>query len=318
MQKITIVFFGTPEFAVPSLEALAKDTDFEVVKVITNPDRPKGRGQAVSPPDIKMFAEHIGLPTAQPEKLKENTEIYQELRNLQPDFFVVVSYGRLLPKKILEIPRHGAINVHSSLLPKYRGASPIQEALLHGDKETGITFMRMSEGMDAGDILFLKKIAIEEDDNADTLTKKLAFMASQLLPYVLKDIKEGNLKPIPQNHSKASYCSKIPNEAGKIEWGNSAEEIRNKIRALSSRPGTFTTWKNKRLKIFAASTLSDETQKTKKPGELVIIDDKTLAVKAKEGLLIPKIIQLEGKKPCTIEEFLRGYKKALTETPLFE
>ncbi|MBT4917133.1 methionyl-tRNA formyltransferase, partial [Candidatus Peregrinibacteria bacterium] len=233
-----IIFFGTPEFSVPALEALALIPSVEIVKVITQPDKKIGRKQVLTPPAIKVAAERLNLKTAQPSSKKE---LEKELEGEDVDFFIVIAYGMVLSKTILSIPDKGSINIHASLLPKYRGASPIQEALLNGDNETGVSIMKIDEKLDHGPVYTLKRVMIEESDTIESLTNKLSIEGARLLPPILKDIYEESLRPIAQKESTATHCRKIKKTDGEIDFNKSAEEIFNMIRAYTPWPSVFTT-----------------------------------------------------------------------------
>ena len=315
MQKYQVVFFGTSEFAIPALDALSKSPEISVKAVVSQPDMPVGRHQKLEPTPVKLYAQTINLPVLQPEKIRKNEEFLKLLKELQPDLFVVISYGQILPKNILDLPKYGSINIHGSLLPKYRGASPIQHALLNGDNETGITFIKMNEKMDEGDMLVLKKYEIQEDDTFETLYKKLAVLGGAMAPLVINDYLEGTLTPIRQDSSKATTCGKIEKNDGRIEWGEqSAKEIRNKIRAYTPWPSCFTTWGGKRLKILSANL--GESNSTLKPGVMRVTGDE-LQIGTKQGVIIPLELQLEGKNACDIKTFLNGnWEKILAQPEL--
>ncbi len=300
-----IVFFGTPEIAVPILETLAQIPDFDVISVITQPDRPVGRKRKITPPPIKISAKNLGINVLQPENKKELKEL---LKDTKADFFIVVAYGMIIPQNILDIPKYGSINIHYSLLPKYRGASPIQESLLRGDKETGVTLIKMDEELDHGPILFIKRIKIEDDDNLTTLSIKLTTLSSQVLPLALEDIVEERLKPIEQPHDQATYCKKIKKSDGEINWDKTAEEIKNMIRAYTPWPSVFTKIGGKTLKILKADVEENDTNQ--KPGQFKI-EDKMLKISTAKNYLVPKKVQLEGKKEIDIETFINGYRSLI-------
>lgn len=300
-----IVFFGTPEIAVPILETLAQIPDFDVISVITQPDRPVGRKGEITPPPVKISAKNLGIKVLQPKNKKELKEL---LKNTKADFFIVVAYGIIIPQDILNIPKYGSINVHYSLLPKYRGASPIQESLLRGDKETGVTLIKMDEKLDHGPIFLTKRIKIEDDDNLITLSVKLTNLSSQILPLTLEDIAQENLEPIEQPHDKATYCKKIKKSDGEIDWNKTAEEIKNMIRAYTPWPSVFTKIGGKKLKILKADVEKNDINK--KPGQFKI-ENKVLKISTAKDYLIPKKIQLEGKNEMDIETFLNGYRSLI-------
>lgn len=295
------IFLGTPSFAVPSLQALYEAQNIEILAVITQPDKPAGRKGILKPPPLKIKALQLGLTVYQPENQKDLKAI---LKKLDFDFLVVIAYGMILKKEILDIPKIAPINVHASLLPKYRGASPIQEALIHGDQETGISIIKMSKKMDQGDVYLIKRFVILKEDNFLTLSQKLADLSAQLLPKVLEDISDNYLKPLPQNHSKASYCHKIDKNDGKINFAKSAEAIKNIMRAYNPWPGVFTEFKGKKLKIIEAEI----DNKNLKPGEFKIHDHQ-LQIGTIEGSLNLKKLQFEGKNEMEITQFLNGYKQ---------
>lgn len=315
MKKYQVVFFGTSEFAIPALDALSKSPEISVKAVVSQPDMPVGRHQKLEPTPVKLYAQNINLPVLQPEKIRKNEDFFKLLKELQPDLFVVISYGQILPKNILDLPRYGSINIHGSLLPKYRGASPIQHALLNGDDETGITFMKMNEKMDEGDMLVLKKYKIQDDDTFETLYKKLAVLGGAMTPLVINDYLEGALTPIRQDNSKATTCGKIEKNDGRIRWEEqNAKEIRNKIRAYTPWPSCFTTWGGKRLKILSAKI--GEVSQSLKPGTMRVTGDE-LQIGTKEGVIIPLELQLEGKNACNIKTFLNGnWEKILAQPEL--
>ncbi|MFH1534312.1 MAG: methionyl-tRNA formyltransferase [Nitrospirota bacterium] len=296
-----IVFFGTPEIAVPILETLAQIPDFEVISVVTQPDRPIGRKGAITPPPIKVSATNLGIKILQPQNKIELEEL---LKDLQADFFIVVAYGMIIPQHILAIPKYGSINVHYSLLPRYRGASPIQESLLRGDKATGVTLIKMDKKLDHGPVFLMKRIEIEDDDNLLTLSAKLTNLSSQILPLALEDIAQGNLNPIEQPHEQATFCQKIKKSDGIIDWNLSALQIRNMIRAYTPWPSVFTEIGGKKLKILKADVY--ESDENFPPGQFKI-EDKILKISTSKDYLVPKKVQLEGKKEMDIETFLNGY-----------
>ena len=310
-----VIFFGTSEIGIPTLAALSESKKIDVQAVITQSDKKTGRKAEMTAPPIKVFAQEKNLPIFQPESLKDNPDFVQFLKTLKPDLFVVLSYGKILPKEILEIPTYGAVNIHTSLLPKFRGASPIQEALLQGEKETGLTVIKMNEYMDEGGIILVRRIPVEEKDDYITLEKKLAVLSGEIIPLLVHDYIEGTLPPLPQKHEKATYCKKIEKEDGKIDWQNDdAEKIQRKMKAFKKWPGVFTMWNGKRIKILAAEI---ENSEKGTPGEITFEKDR-IAVATKKGSLIPTVLQMEGKKEMEVEEFLRGYEKVLKENPRFE
>lgn len=302
-----IVYFGTPEFAVKPLENLLKEENIEILAVITQPDKTQGRKKILTSSPIKKLAEIKNLKIIQPKTKKE---LKNELDKLEKaDFFVVIAFGMILTKNILDIPKFGSINVHASLLPKYRGASPIQESLLHGDKETSISIIKIDEELDHGDVFLVRRLNIDPHDNFETLSSKLSDLAAKILFHVLTDIADGNLTAISQNHEKASYCHKINKEDGKINFQKSAAEIKNMIRAYTPWPGVYTTLQNKKLKIITSDV---ENKENLHPGEFKI-ENKILKIGTQKGILIPKILQLEGKNPMDVKSFINGYQSLINK-----
>lgn len=311
MKKYQVVFFGTSEFAIPALDSLLKSHEIEVKAVVTQPDKPTGRHQELTPPPVKLFLEKGGesdIPVLQPETLRKNTNFRELIEDLEPDIFVVVSYGHIIPKSLLNVAKYGAVNIHGSLLPKYRGASPIQQALLQGDTTTGITIMKLSEKMDEGPVIFLKRMPIEENDTFETLYKKLAILGGEFIVPAMLDYIDETLQPIPQDHSRATYCEKIEKNDGLIDWENmTAQEIHNRVRAFTPWPGCFTYWQGKRLKLIEVETRNG----TQKPGTMKITagtdGQQELHIGTKEGLIAPTKLQLEGKSVMDLKTFLNGY-----------
>lgn len=297
-----IIFLGTPEFAVPSLQALL-DQGEEVVAVVCQPDKPKGRGRKLSPPPVKELALAAGLPVLQPTKVR-TPEFLEELRGYQPDIMVVTAYGRILPGPVLDLPPLGTINVHGSLLPKYRGAAPIQWAVLNGEAETGITIMQMDEGMDTGDILLPGRLAIAPDDTAGTLAVKMADLGGKLLIEALEKLKAGNLPPLKQDESLATPAPPLTKELSPIDWRRPAREISCQIRGLDPWPMAHTTLDGKWLRLFAPQVLPGPVGES--PGVLCRADKNGLTVATGEDYLRISEVQLEGGKRMSADAFLRG------------
>jgi methionyl-tRNA formyltransferase len=297
-----IVFMGTPEFSVPCLQALIEFKE-EVVAIVCQPDKPKGRWLEVIPPPTKVLAEQHGISVLQPLKIKTE-EFFNELKKISPDLICVVAYGKILPKNILDLPTYGCINVHASLLPKYRGAAPINWTIIRGEKITGITTMKMDEGMDTGDMLLKGEMPIDDEDTGETLSEKLSNIGAKVLIETIRLIKEGRLNSIPQDHSQASYAPMLKKEDGKIDWEKSAEEIRNLIRGALPWPGAYTTLNGKLFKIYKARVVEGSG----KPGEAIKSNSETLRVTTGMGALDLLEIQIEGGKKLEIESFLRGRK----------
>ncbi len=298
-----IVFFGTPSFAVPALEGLIKGTD-RVVAVVTQPDKEKGRGRKIVSPPVKEVALQHGLPVFQPERVKEEA-FRQKLRGPLPDLFVVVAYGQIFPKSILEIPKYGAVNIHASLLPKYRGAAPISWSILAGEKTTGITTMLMDEGMDTGDILLQRGIPIGEEDTSETLHEKLAPLGAELLLETLERMKSGDLIPTPQDPSKGSYAPPLKKEDGRIDWKREAEEIDRQVRAFNPWPGAFTLWGGRLLKICRGEVRKGISKG--KPGFVVWTGADFIEVDTGKGSFLITELQIEGRRRMTVRDFLSGH-----------
>lgn len=301
-----IVFWGTPDFAVESLKALLK-SKHQVVAVITQPDKPKGRGQKVLPTPVKEEALKHGVVVYQPEKLKDNQEIRQILRDLNPDISVVVAYGKIIPEDIIQIPRFKTINVHASLLPEYRGAAPIQRAIMDGKNITGVCIMEIVKELDAGDVYSCRQVEIKEDDDIITLHDKLAKEGAELLLEVLEDIEKGIAKKTSQDHTKATYAKPIIKEEGRIDWNKPARFIFNQIRALKVWPKAYTYFRGEQIKILDSQVVECDSQA--KPGTLIKADDKTgIIVKTGDKCLLIKVLQFPGGKPITSQDAVRGYR----------
>ena len=298
-----VVFMGTPEFALPTLQGLW-DRGYEIPGVFTRPDKPAGRGQKPTPSPVKELASRLGLPVYQPATLRRPA-VAELIRKLKPDVVVVAAYGLILPKEVLGIPPHGCLNVHPSLLPRWRGPSPIAFAILAGDEHTGVTVMLMDEGMDTGPIVARSDpVPIGPDDTTGTLTPKLAQVGAGLLLDTLPRWVAGEIVPEPQDDSKATYSRLLTKEDGAIDWGRPAEEIWRMVRAFDPWPGTFTRWQGKLLKVLAARP---EPGGSHQPVGTVIRVDSGAAVQTGRGLLRLERVQLEGRRPVGIAEFLRGY-----------
>jgi methionyl-tRNA formyltransferase len=296
-----IVFIGTGDIGVPTLQALLK-SEHEVVGVVTQPDKPVGRAQLVEPPPIKKAVIATKTPVLQPAGIKERQTI-QEIRALRPDVIVVMAYGQILPRDVLEIPKIACLNLHASLLPRWRGAAPIQAAIAAGDRETGITLMYMDEGLDTGDILLQRAIDILPVDTGGSLHDRLAKVAPEGLLESLELLAKGRAPRIPQHNAFATYAPKLKREDGKIDWSDSADAIERKIRAFNPWPGAFMKFDGRNLKIFSAAVVALRGT----PGE-ILRSEKELVVAAGEGALSLGEVQLEGKRRMTAAEFLRGHR----------
>jgi methionyl-tRNA formyltransferase len=302
-----IVFMGTPEFSIPSLEVLLKN-GYEICAVVTAPDEPKGRGYKLSPPPIKVFALQNNLKVLQPQNLKDPNFI-NELKKLSPDLIVVVAF-RILPKEVFSIPPLGTINVHASLLPKYRGAAPINWAIINGEKETGVTTFFIDEKVDAGNIILQKKIEIGQDETAGELHDKLAKLGAEALLETVKIIQTGNVQTIKQDETLATPAPKIKKEMCQINWYEmKAEQVHNFVRGLSPNPGAFTFLNGKILKIYRTKLVEKISEATTlKPGQIIVDGDSLFAICSDLKPVQIIEVQIEGKKKLKSEEFLRGHK----------
>jgi methionyl-tRNA formyltransferase len=294
---------GTPEFSLPSLEALLA-AEAPILLVVTQPDRPRGRGRKMSPSAVKLLAEERGLPLFQPESVK-SPEAVERIAALEPECLVVVAYGQILPASILQIPAMAAVNVHASLLPKYRGPAPIQWALIRGDVVTGITTMLMDTGMDTGDLLLQREVTIEPEDTAGNLHDRLAVEGATLLVESLERLARGTIEPRGQDDSQATYAPMLNREDGKVDWHEDARQICCRIRGLDPWPSAFTWWQGKRLKLFGCRALPDVVQT--KPGTVVAAGEEGLQVAAGNGSVLIKTLQIEGRRPHSVPDFLRGH-----------
>ena len=304
-----IVFMGTPDFSVPVLESLVKE-GYEVVGVVTQPDKPKGRKKSVVMPPVKEKALEFGVPVYQPVKVRE-PEFVEVLKNLKPDIMVVVAFGQILPKAVLEIPPMGCVNIHASLLPKYRGAAPIQWAIIDGEKKTGITTMMMDEGLDTGDMLEQVVVPIAEDETGDSLHDKLSEVGANLILSTLKKLEQGTAVRTPQTDEGTCYAKMLTKAMGDIDWTMEASAIERLVRGLNSWPSAYTRWNGKTLKIWKAEVVEEEYEGS--CGEVVYTDKNTLLIKAGKGILSLLEVQPEGKKRMAVDAFLRGYPVKMHE-----
>ena len=297
---------GSPEFAVPSLEALARA--YQVVGVVTQPDRPAGRGGRLRPPPVKVAAQALGVPVYQPESLRTAGAV-ERLAAWEPDVVVVAAFGQILPASVLDLPPYGCLNVHASLLPRWRGAAPIAAAILAGDVVTGVTLMKMDEGMDTGPILAQRAEPIRPDDTTGSLAARLAQKGADLLLEILPLYLSGDLVPRPQPEEGVTYCRPLKKEDGRLDWTRPAVELERRVRAMIPWPGAFTTWEGRLLKILRAAPLAD-WEGTEPPGTVVPVEGGA-AVVAGEGALALLEVQLAGRKPLPIDAFLRGQRTFL-------
>lgn len=305
-QKIRTVFMGTPEFSLPGLEALLESPDFEVIGVVTQEDKAVGRKQIISQPPVKKLASACGLPVWQPRKIRD---LLPTLSGLSPDLIVVIAYGKILPRAILDLPRFGCVNVHASLLPRYRGASCLNAPLLNGDEETGVTIMLMDEGLDTGPILAQTKLPLAGNETLPWLHDRLARLGAEQLVPALQSYLSGRTTPQPQSESGASYVRTLRKEDGLIDWHRPAREIERQIRAYSPWPGTYTKVDDKKLKIIRAALFPGQL----KEGEIGELLNKNgqLAVRCGQGAILILELQLEGKKALSVPEFISGYSRLI-------
>ncbi|HYA88482.1 MAG TPA: methionyl-tRNA formyltransferase [Nitrospirota bacterium] len=297
-----IVYMGTPQFAVSPLRALAA-AGHEIVGVVTRTDKPAGRGRSLTTPPVKSAAVEIGLSVYQPKRVRE-TAFIDQLRAIGPEVVIVAAYGQILPREILTLPKFGCINIHASLLPSYRGAAPINWAIIKGEEVTGITIMQMDEGMDTGAILLQEKIAIDPADTAGSLTERLSTVGAKLITTALPLIADGRLVPLPQEGSRATSAPLLKKEDGLIDWNIPAVDIYNRIRGLSPWPGAYTFLDGKTIKIIAAEAVSG----TGEPGLLYEKEKQVLETGTGKGLLRIVSLQPEGKRPMSAGDFLRGHR----------
>ena len=301
---MNIVFAGTPDFAVSSLKAL-NESRHKVIAVYTQPDRPAGRGRKVQASPVKQYAVAHGLPVFQPDNLTKQEDVNQ-LESLQPDIMVVVAYGLILPPSVLEIPRKGCLNVHASLLPRWRGAAPIQRAIEAGDKTTGVTIMQMDAGLDTGAMLLKKETPIGKDDTAANLHDRLAELGAEALLLVLEKLEQSALSGEPQNEREATYAKKLEKAEARIDWSMPADVLARKVRAFNPWPAANCSFNGKRLRVLQASVMPSSNDKVES-GTVSEIDNDIISVQTGDGLLAISQLQLEGGRPQTVREFLNGH-----------
>lgn len=304
---MNIVFMGTPQFAVPSLLQMV-EKGYSIKGVVTQPDRPKGRKRILTPPPVKEAAVKLGLPVMQPERLRA-PEAVAELALWQPDLIVTAAYGQILPKEVLDMPKLGCINVHASLLPKYRGGAPIHHAIMNGESETGVTIMYMAEGLDTGDMIAKEAVKITDEDNVGTMFEKLADVGAKLLIKTLPDLLAGQAPRIPQAESEATYAPNITREQERIDWSRSARDIFNHVRGLNPWPVAFTTWNGEVLKVWQCQELPYESGDASiAPGTVFALSNAGIDVKCGEGAVRITQLQPAGKKAMLATDFVRGGK----------
>jgi methionyl-tRNA formyltransferase len=299
---LNLVFCGTPVFAVSTLKKLV-ESGFRVCLVVTQPDRPRGRGMETSASPVKQTALGLGLPITQPDKIKENAEFRAQLADLKPNAIIVVGYGRIIPQWMLDLPPTGNINLHASLLPKYRGAAPIQWAIARGEGVTGVTTMRIDAGLDTGDILLQKEVVIDPEDTAETLAPRLASIGAELVVETLRGLEAGKIQPRPQDSAKATLAPILKKEDGRIDFGRTAAEIFNRLRGFQPWPGAFASFRGKNLSVWAAKP----AQRSVPVGQIAVDGDRLIAGCGDNTALELLEVQPEGKRRMAGRDFVHGY-----------
>ena len=305
---MNIVFMGTPEFAVPSLRALVRE-GYRIAAVVTQPDRPKGRKRELTPPPVKVVAQSFGIDVMQPVKLRD-PEAVEQIASLKPDLIVTAAYGQILPKAVLTMPKHGCINVHASLLPKYRGGAPVHRAVMNGEPVTGVTIMYMVERLDAGDMIAQTEVPITDADTAGTMFEKLSEAGAELLVRTLPDLLAGRVRAIPQNDAEATYAPNLTREDERIRWERSSMELFNQVRGLNPFPGAFTLYNGDVFKVWACRKPADGNGASApsgvKPGTVLQMTDDGIEVKTGTGTIWLTRVQPAGKKAMDVAELRRG------------
>ena len=302
-QPLKLVFCGTPAFAVPALEKLL-EAGFTVSLVVTQPDRPRGRGMEFAASPVKDRALRFGLPITQPQRIKDNDDFRNRLTAIQPDAIIVVGYGRIIPQWMIDLPRFGNINLHASLLPKYRGAAPIQWAIARGETLTGVTTMRINAGLDTGEILLQKQVPIAPEDTTDTLAPRLAAIGAGLTVETLHGLSAGSISPRPQDESQASLAPTLKKEDGRIDFRREAHEIWNRMRGFQPWPGAFTRFRGKNLNVWQAKPVESRSG----PGEVFIDNNRLIVGCGRNSALELMVVQPEGKRRMAVRDFIQGYK----------
>jgi methionyl-tRNA formyltransferase len=315
----SLIFAGTPQFAVPTLVHLV-EAGLPVRLVVTQPDKPRGRGMEVAASAVKQAALKLGLPVTQPEKIKTNEAFRSQITELKPDAIIVVGYGRIIPKWMIDLPRFGNLNLHASLLPKYRGAAPIQWAIAEGDALTGVTIMRIDIGLDTGDILLQRELVIDPDDTAETLAPRLAKIGASLMVEALHSLDSGNMKSTPQEERRATLAPILTKQDGLIDFHRTATQLRNRLRGFQPWPGAYTAFRGRNLHIWAAKVAPEAvTGKDLHPGELYSEGELVLVGCGHHSALELLEVQVEGKKRIPARDFVNGYRpfagERLGETP---
>jgi methionyl-tRNA formyltransferase len=309
VKRLKIVFMGTPDFAVGALQAII-EAGHQVSAVVTQPDKPKGRGKELQMTPVKACAAAHNIPVFQPGKIKE-PEAVEVLRSYEADIFVVAAFGQILSEEILSMPKYGCVNIHASLLPKYRGAGPIQWAIIDGEKKTGVTIMQMEKGLDTGDMLLQKEVEIDPKETGDSLHDKLAAAGAELIVEALPKIAAGQLTPRKQNDAESCYAKMLQKSMGRIDWNLTADKLDCLIRGLISWPGASTTFRGKNLKIWEEEPVMEGdfsvSISESLPGTIVCVEKEAFYVQTKEGVLKVLSVQIEGKKRMAVKDFLLGY-----------
>ena len=307
-----IVFMGTPDFAAGALEALIA-AGHEITAVYTQPDKPKGRGKEVQMTPVKELALKHDIPVYQPRRIKEAEEV-EKLRQIPADIFVVAAFGQIVSQEILDIPKYGCVNIHASLLPKYRGAAPIQWAVIDGEEKTGVTIMQMNAGIDTGDILYTKEYVLEPKETGASLFDKLMVLGAEAIVEALPLLETGKLTPTPQDHTKATHAAKLTKQLGELDFDKSAVKLERLIRGLNSWPSAYTYYKGKQLKIWEAEVVGIpevQNESGMQPGTVIAVDKQSFTVAAGDGALKITELQIEGKKRMACKDFLLGYPVAI-------
>jgi methionyl-tRNA formyltransferase len=317
---IRVVYLGTPEFAVPPLQAMLQDPEIEVLGVVTQPDRPAGRGKKLVPPEVKVLALEVGLPVYQPEKIRTNPDTLAWLRQLAPDFLVTAAFGQILSQEVLDIPRYCSVNIHASLLPKYRGPNPVQWAIINGDTITGVTIMEVSLGVDEGPMMHKIETPIDPDENADELTQRLAQLGAQILPEALRHVTSGTLKSQPQKPNEATYAPKLSRVDANIDWTQPAQCIHDKVRGQQPWPGAVSYIQGIPLKIVKTRSPklwqeSKDFVKDGKAGAILAIIKSGLVVQTGTGAILVETVQPPGKPKMPARDWANGVQQHM---PLIE
>lgn len=310
MPPLRILFMGSPEMSVPSLKALL-DSEHQIVGVVSQPDKPAGRGRVLTPPAVAAVAREKDLPLFQPEKIKGNAEFSKTLRDLSPDLIAIVAYGKILPQEILDLPKHRCVNLHFSFLPKYRGAAPVQWALINDEPEAGVTTFQLVSKVDAGPIYLQKKVTIQEEDTTAILGHRLAVVGASLLLETIRRIAEGDMTPIPQHDADATLAPPLIKENGWIDWKKRARLVLGQIRGMNPWPGAYTTLRGKKLVIHHAEYLKGKRHSS--PGEIIASNAEGVEVACGSEAILLKEVQMEGGRKMNIEDFRRGHSLVVGE-----